>query len=91
MHILRFLQKEIALPKTTLFVILTLSGVANAALLVVINTAADQIVRNGEPGQLFVLFVLLLGLFLYTQYYVLQQVVQAVESGLRRVRQRLSE
>ncbi|MEM6406496.1 MAG: ATP-binding cassette domain-containing protein [Pseudomonadota bacterium] len=91
MHILRFLQKEIALPKTTLFVILTLSGMANSALLVVINTAADQIVRDGEPGQLFVLFVLLLSLFLYTQYYVLQQVVQAVEGGLRRVRQRLSE
>ena len=91
MHIFDFLKKEIALPKTELFAIITLSGMANASLLVVINTAADYIVKDGEPSRLFILFALLLSLFLYTQYYVLQQVVRAVEGGLRRMRQRLAD
>ncbi len=91
MHILNFLQKDVALPQISLFAIITLSGIANTALLVVINAAADQIVREGEPGQLFVLFILLLVLFLYTQYYVLKVMVRAVEGGLKRMRQRLAD
>lgn len=89
MHILDFLKKDIVLPRTTAFVIITLSGMANSALMMVLHAAVDQIVRGGEASQLFVLFVLLLVLFLYTQYYVLKQVVQAVEQGLRQIRQRL--
>jgi putative ATP-binding cassette transporter len=88
-HILEFLKKDLALPQTSLFAIITLSGMANSALLIVVNAAVDQIVREGEPGQLFALFILLLALFLYTQYYVLHEVVKAVEGGLQQMRCRL--
>ncbi len=89
MHILDFLKKDIVLPGATVFVIITLSGMAGAGLLTVIHAATDQVVRGGETGRLFVLFVLLLALFLCTQYYVLEQVMQAVEQGLRQIQQRL--
>ena len=89
MQILDFLKKEMLLSKPTLFLIITLSGIANALLLVVINTAAEQIVGHVDLEQSFLLYILLLLLFLYTQYYILTQAARAVELGLQAMKRRI--
>ena len=65
MQIINFFKHEMVLPKSTLFAIITLSGIANALLLVVVNMAAEALAGQGDLGREFILYILLLALFLY--------------------------
>ncbi len=91
MQIINFFKHEMVLPKSTLFAIITLSGIANALLLVVVNMAAEALAGQGDLGREFILYILLLALFLYTQYRVLMQSSQAVEVALLAMKQRITD
>ena len=91
MQIIHFFKHEMVLSKQTLFVIVTLSGIANALLLVVVNTAAEALAGQGDLGRPFILYILLLVLFLYTQYRILMQSAKAVEVALLAMKQRVTD
>lgn len=89
--LLRFIGRETQAPRKSILFMATVSGAADAALLAIVNTAAEQMVGGALQGQLFALYVLTFGIFLTAQHYALGRSVAAVELGLQRVKLRIAD
>ncbi len=94
-RLLGFLQQESDHPQTRLLVFSLIAGMANGALLAVINHGAGLVNEFSTEGtvQIYYLamFCAVLGLFTYTKKYTLDQAAVMVEQVLLKVRKRISD
>ena len=91
MKLLHFIGREAQAPRKTILFMAALSGAADALLLAIVNTAAEQLGGGEMQVQLLLLYLLTFGIFLTAQQYALGQSVAAVELGLQRVKLRIAD
>ncbi len=90
MKILNYLE-EYGVPIAQIGFMTALSGMANAMILVIINTAAEMVSNNNLQTQYFLLYIIAFVLYVYTQRYALSQTVVAIEKFIRKVRVRIAD
>ncbi|MEN8216497.1 MAG: cyclic peptide export ABC transporter [Pseudomonadota bacterium] len=90
MKILKYL-KESDTPIAYIGFMTSLSGIANAMILAIINTAAAMVSNNKVEAQYFLLYLIVFVLYVYTQRYALSQTVVAIEKFIRKVRIRIAD
>ncbi|HIE01190.1 MAG TPA: cyclic peptide export ABC transporter [Thiotrichaceae bacterium] len=90
MKILSYLEEYDA-PTSQIVFMTALSGLANAAILAIINSAAEMISNNDIEAQYFLLYLTTFVLYVYTQRYALSQTVIAIEKFIRKVRVRIAD
>jgi len=90
MKILNYLE-EYDTPTAQIVFMTALSGLANAAILAIINSAAEMISNNDIEAQYFLLYLTTFVLYVYTQRYALSQTVIAIEKFIRKVRVRIAD
>jgi putative ATP-binding cassette transporter len=90
MKILKYLEEYDA-PITTIGFMTALSGIANAMILAIINTAAEMVSNNNLQAQYFLLYFIVFVLYVYTQRFALSQTVVAIEKFIRKVRVRIAD
>jgi len=89
-ELIAYFDKESDAPKGRIILMSSLSGVANALLLAVINVAAAQVSNQAVEASLFIIYLLVFILFIYMQRYALSQTTIAVEGTIRNVRLRIA-
>ncbi|MEL6748989.1 MAG: ABC transporter transmembrane domain-containing protein, partial [Pseudomonadota bacterium] len=89
MILIDFFQKEVRLDTRRVVIALIGSGLANAALLVIINISAEQSVDAWERSGLLFGYVAALLIYLFAQRFTLDQSITAVEQALGAMRIRL--
>jgi len=88
---LAFLQRETQALDRKLLVLTTVSGIANATNLAVINAAVEALQGDGPSWQHFVWFGLSIALFVYSLRYILYQSTGITEAAICSVRTRLAD
>lgn len=91
MQIFRLYRQESRTSMWKLGSMATLSGLANAGILAVINIAAAAAADRVESPRFMVMFVAVLGLFIVAQRYITVLAVRDVEVMINRLRLRLVE
>jgi putative pyoverdin transport system ATP-binding/permease protein len=87
MRLFALLRQESPVSLTRIGVMATISGLVNAVLLGIINSAAG----SGRPGgKQLLLFIAVIVLFVYAQHYILVTSSLLVETVLNRIRERLA-
>lgn len=91
MQIFKLLKRE--LPKDSLPLIgySMLSGIASAALIGIINSAAETVTDSSSNWQLTIMYTLCLGILFASKRYVLDKSVELVETIVNRLRHRLAD
>lgn len=91
MQLFKLLKRE--LPKNTLPLVgySILSGIASAALIGIINSAAETVTNSVSNWQLSILYILALGILFGSKRYVLDKSVVLVETIVNRLRYRLAD
>ncbi len=87
--LLHFYNQESDAPKGKIWLMASISGVANAMLLAIINVAAAQISNQQLEQKFFVLYLIGFMLFIYAQRFALRETTIAVEDVIRNVRLRI--
>ncbi|MFZ4535691.1 cyclic peptide export ABC transporter [Propionivibrio sp.] len=94
-RLLEFINEEASYPRARLMAFAVLSGIANGVLLAIINHGVGLVGEFSASGDIQVfylsLFVVGLGLFVYTKKYALDHAAMLVEEVLRRVRMRIAD
>lgn len=94
-RLLEFLDQESDRPRSRLLVFSLIAGMANGALLAVINHGAGMVSEFSSTGTVqayyLAIFGVVLALFTYTKKYTLDSAVVLVEEVLLKVRQRISD
>lgn len=67
------------------------SGISNAFLIAVINSAAETVANSELNWRYLVMYLLCLGVFLYTKRYILNRSSEIVESIVNRIRHRIAD
>ena len=84
------LQRETDQPITKLITMASLSGIANAGILALVNTAADQALDEGEASvQLLFMFIFVIGIYFVSKKYAMIESSILVEKVINTVRARL--
>ncbi|MEA2695066.1 MAG: hypothetical protein QOJ16_4453 [Acidobacteriota bacterium] len=91
MNLLRLLRSESRTSPRRLLWIATLSGLANALILAVINSAASSTLTHAENFRALVLFALVLSLYIVTQKYLLVTSTVEIERILDKIRVRITD
>ncbi len=89
--ILDFLQQETRAVDQKLYLMTAASGVANALVLAIINSAVESISEGGPYWRHFLLFGLSIALFVYSLQYILYESSRIAEEAIRNVRVRLAD
>lgn len=89
MILIDFFQKEVRSDTRRVVIALISSGLANAALLVIINISAEQSVDAWERSGLLFGYAAALLIYLFAQRFTLDQSITAVEQALGAMRIRL--
>lgn len=87
--LLSLLQREINEPIRPLLIFVTISGLANALLIGIINTAAEYVSNSEVNHTFFLLFILGVSVFLFAKKYVLDKSSAIVETVMHQLRHRL--
>ncbi len=91
MKLLHFLTHESDASKKQILFMAAVSGLANGLLLVIINLAAVQVFNKALEGRLFVIYLISLLLFIYTQKIAFIKAITSVEQALQKVKLRISD
>ena len=89
MKLLEFFMNELEVPKGQIILAAVISGLANSALLAVINAAAEQVSNQAIEFHYFLLYITTFLLFIYTQRYALSQATTGVEKLIRQIQLRI--
>lgn len=89
MELWKLLREEVKHPNIYLVVFIIISGISNAALIGVINKAVHYTSIQTINHELLIIFLLLLGVFLYTKQYVLNETTRIVENVMKCIRYRI--
>ena len=91
MGLFPLLKREVKQPIRPLLIFVTISGIANALLISIINAAAENVSNMEINNKLFLLFIVGVMLFIFSKKYVLDKSVIIVESVMYRLRLRLAD
>ncbi|MCP4158271.1 MAG: cyclic peptide export ABC transporter, partial [bacterium] len=91
MQLLNFLQNETDKPLHKIVIMAAASGVANAALLAIINSVAKNVSSDGTDFQNLLLFAVTLTIFIVSQKYILRESTIVIENAIASIRRRLSD
>ena len=89
--LLALLQREIDKPIRSLILFVLISGLTNALLIGLINSASEYVANSEVNHIFFLLFILALGAFLLSKRYVLNASAEIVESVMYQVRVSLAD
>src|SRR5579864_2222613 len=89
MRLLDFLRRETKRPWTPLLAMALLAGVANGALLALINAGASAAASDAVSFRLLLLFLVAIGVFITSKNYALTRIVTVVETMVRDLRVRI--
>lgn len=89
--LIRFLEKESKESYKQLLLMVAISSVANGLLLAIINHATHIVSLYEDPTKYFLLYIIALVLFFYSQWYAFDRSVILIEEALYNIRTRLSE
>lgn len=89
MNILQFFEQESDVSKTRIFFMITISGLTNALLLIIVNVAAENILNQNLEERFFFLYLITFMLFVYAQQDTLYSTTLAIEKAIRKVRLRI--
>jgi putative ATP-binding cassette transporter len=84
-----FLKKETKKPYRNIVIMAIISGIANAFVLGIINAASKVVQYENANFQYFLLFLIMLILFIVTEFYILKQGSIIMEEIIDNVRIRL--
>lgn len=90
MELFTLLKREIKEPIRPILIFVILSGIVNALLIAIINTATESVSDSGVNGKLFLLFGLGTATFLLAKKYVLDKSVFIVETTMYRLQLRMA-
>ncbi len=91
MRLFRLLREESQISVPVLGVLSTLSGLANALILVIVNKAVEDTAGGSHTTQLLILFAIVFTVYLLTRRAVLITTAKEVEHILNRVRIRIAD
>src|SRR5262249_19880047 len=80
---------DVSVPRV--IAVAAISGLSNALLLAVINTAAGVVEDGGVSGQMFVLFLIAIVLYIVSQRYILHVASVEVEKIVAKLRVRFAD
>ncbi|MFA6572243.1 MAG: cyclic peptide export ABC transporter [Bacteroidota bacterium] len=90
MDFLKFLRTETNRSLRIIIIMAGLAGLSTAFLLGIINLAAQSVAKGDENVSHLFMFIVLLGLFVFTEKYMLAHGVGIIEDILQRVRNRIA-
>ena len=90
MKFIEFIKKDSDAPKRQILFMAVLSGVANGALLAVINIGAEKVSNQIVEARYFLLYIIVFFVYIYTQKYALTQTTIALEIAISKVRVRIA-
>ena len=90
MELFSLLRREIKKPVRPLLIFITISGVANAFLISLVNMAAENASESEVNNNIFMLFVLGVIVVLISKKYVLDKAGVLIESAMSRLRNRIA-
>lgn len=91
MKLLKLIRQESSISLGWLFVIAAISAIANAALLIIVNIALKETVKEQSTFRWLFLFVVLLAIFALTRRHLLIVVSKEFEQILHKVRTRVAD
>jgi putative ATP-binding cassette transporter len=90
-RIFEFLRKETTEPWTAVVILTVVSGIANGAILAIINTGASAAASDAVSLRLLLLFLTAMGTFAVAKRFSLTRTVAIVEAMVRRLRLRICD
>jgi putative ATP-binding cassette transporter len=91
MELFYLLKKEVKQPVKLLIVFLVISGISNALLVGLINSAAENASNSESNDEILLLFACGVLVYILTKRYVLHKTFVIVESVMHRLRNRIVE
>ncbi|MDX9882067.1 MAG: cyclic peptide export ABC transporter [Prolixibacteraceae bacterium] len=91
MNLLQFLQKESDKPLLKLALFTALSGLSSTGVIALVNIAAIKGTTQTVSFSHFLMFLVVVGIFITTQKYILTEGVVLIEDILNKIRLRLSD
>jgi putative pyoverdin transport system ATP-binding/permease protein len=90
MDFLRLLQSETTTANLRrILVMAAVSGLSNAMVLAIINSAADSATRAGDALRLMLMFVAVVAIFTISQRFIMMAASKEIERIIHRIRKRL--
>jgi len=90
MVLIDFIKRESSISIRKLLIFSGVSGLANALLLAIINTAAENSSINESNGMFLILFVITFSLFLFTNKYIIERSNAIAVTIINRIRIRVA-
>ncbi len=91
MKLFHFLNHESDASKKQILFMASVSGLANGLLLAIVNLAAEQVFNRELEARLFVIYLISLLLFVYTQKIAFIEAITSVERALQQVKLRITD
>jgi putative ATP-binding cassette transporter len=91
MSILHFLSHEAQAPRATILTMAGISGATNILMIVLVNSAAEQVGVGAIQAQLLALYLVAFGIYVVSQHYARTRAVAAINSALQHLRLRVVE
>jgi len=91
MKIINFFYREAEFSRGPLIITVLFSALSNSALIMIVNAAAEQIANQNLETRLFMLFIVVFSLFVYTQHHALTTISVAFEKIIFKVRVRIAD
>ncbi|WP_162267938.1 cyclic peptide export ABC transporter [Thiohalocapsa sp. ML1] len=91
MLLLRFIVEDANAPRGRILAMAALAGIADASLIAIINSAAEEVIVDALPAKLAAAYLLLLGILLTALSFALVESIAAVERALERLKLRIAD
>ena len=91
MKLLDFYKKESTISATSIFVMASISGISNGALLAIINKAAETASYESLNLRLFLLFAITMATFVISKKYLLTKSTMLAENVIKQIRIRMMD
>lgn len=90
MELFYFLKKESGKALQSITGIAVISGISNAMLLAIVNSATSSNISRGDLTKYFLLYLLSISLFIFTKQYILKKSSILVENIIKNLRIRIA-
>ncbi len=91
MNLLHLIKKETNVPHRTIFTMASISGMSNAGILAIINSAAGSASQEDTNFRLLVLFIIAMLAFIYTQRFIFNETTGIIEGVVSSLRSRITD
>lgn len=91
MRLIRFITEEREAPRGAILAMAALAGIADAGLIAILNSAAEEVVVGDPPVKLAAAYLLLFGVLLTALGYALVHSILSIEGALERLRLRIAD